>query len=123
MEDPSDVVLSPGERAGSEPETRALLALIGELQPDAVVALHAPLACIDDANETPLGLRLAKRTGMPLVRDVGYPTPGSFGSWGQEHGVPVITYEFPLAATEVLMRDHVPVLVELLTRPDLGGSL
>ncbi|MBK8058711.1 MAG: hypothetical protein IPK33_12880 [Gemmatimonadetes bacterium] len=34
---------------------------------------------------------------------------------GAEHGVPVITYEFPLAATEVLMRDHVPALVELLT--------
>jgi hypothetical protein len=29
-----------------------------------------------------------------------------------------VTYEFPLAATEVLMRDHVPVLVELLTRPE-----
>jgi murein peptide amidase A len=51
---------------------------------------------------------------MPLVMDVGYPTPGSFGSWGADHGVPVVTYEFPLAATEVLMRDHVPVLVELL---------
>jgi hypothetical protein len=33
--------------------------------------------------------------------------------------VRVITYEFPLAATEVLMRDHVPVLVELLTRADI----
>lgn len=118
VEDPSDVVLSPGEHAGSEPETQALLALIAEFRPGAVVALHAPLACIDDANDSPLGRRLAERTGMPLVRDVGYPTPGSFGSWGQEHGVPVVTYEFPLAATEVLMRDHVPVLVELLTRSD-----
>lgn len=115
IEDPSDVVLWTGDRAGSEPEVQALLALIGELKPDAVVALHAPLACIDDANDSALGRRLAARTGMPLVRDVGYPTPGSFGSWGGENGVPVITYEFPLAATEVLMRDHVPVLVELLT--------
>lgn len=115
IEDPSDVVLGTGDRAGSEPEVQALLALIGELRPEAVVALHAPLACIDDANDSALGRRLAARTGMSLVRDVGYPTPGSFGSWGNEHGVPVITYEFPLAATEVLMRDHVPVLVELLT--------
>jgi protein MpaA len=115
LEDPRDMVLGTGDHAGSEPETRALLALIEELRPDVVVALHAPLACIDDANESALGRRLAARTGMPLVGDVGYPTPGSFGSWGQEHSVPVITYEFPLAATEVLMRDHVPVLVELLT--------
>jgi murein peptide amidase A len=57
---------------------------------------------------------LAQRTGMPFVTGVGYPTPGSFGSWGGEHDVPVITYEFPLAATEDLMREHVPVLVELL---------
>lgn len=115
IEDPSDVVLGTGGHAGSEPEVQALIGLIGELEPEAVVALHAPLACIDDASDSTLGRRLAARTGMPLVRDVGYPTPGSFGSWGGEHGVPVITYEFPLAATEVLMRDHVPVLVELLT--------
>lgn len=115
MEDPSDVLLSPGEKPGSEPETQALMALIADLAPDAVVALHAPLGCIDDAHASQLGRRLAARTGMPLVRDVGYPTPGSFGSWGSDQGIPVVTYEFPLAATEVLMRDHVPVLVELLT--------
>lgn len=114
IEDPSDVVLSTGTHAGSEPEVQALLALIAELRPEAVVALHAPLACIDDANGSALGRRLAHRTGMPFVTDVGYPTPGSFGSWGGENGVPVITYEFPLAATEDLMREHVPVLVELL---------
>lgn len=118
LEEASDVLLSPGEHAGSEPETQALIALIAELEPEQVIALHAPLACIDDANESALGRQLAERTGMPLVRDVGYPTPGSFGSWGGEHGVRVITYEFPLAATEVLMREHVPVLVELLTRMD-----
>lgn len=119
IEDVSDILLSTGEAAASEPETRALLSLIRELEPRAVIALHAPLACIDDANVSALGRRLAQRTGMPLVRDVGYPTPGSFGSWGSDHGVPVVTYEFPLAATEVLMRDHVPVLVELLGQPDV----
>ena len=113
--EPSDVLLGTGTAPGSEPETRALLALIAELRPDAVIALHAPLACIDDANSSALGQRLAKRTGMPLVADVGYPTPGPFGSWGQEHGVPVITYEFPVIANEDTMALHVPVFVELLT--------
>lgn len=118
IEDASDILLGTGAHAASEPETQALMALIDELKPGAVIALHAPLACIDDANASPLGQRLAKRTGMPLVRDVGYATPGSFGTWGGERGLPVITYEFPLAATEVLMRDHVPVLVDLLVRGD-----
>ncbi len=117
LEDASDIRLSPGSHPGSEPEVQALLALIDELRPRAVVALHAPLACVDDAQGSALGRHLAQRSGMPLVRDVGYPTPGSFGTWGSEHGVLVVTYEFPLAATEVLMRDHVPILVELLTQP------
>jgi protein MpaA len=119
IQDASDVVLSTGTSPASEPEVQALLSLIDELGPRAVIALHAPLECIDDANASPLGHRLAQRTGMPLVRDVGYPTPGSFGSWGSDNGVPVVTYEFPLAATEVLMKEHVPVLVELMLDPNL----
>ncbi|MEQ1857319.1 MAG: murein tripeptide amidase MpaA [Longimicrobiales bacterium] len=118
LQDPSDVLLSPGVHAGSEPEVQALLALIAEMEPATVVALHAPLACIDDPGETRLGRWLAKRTRMPLVHDVGYPTPGSFGSWGKDRNLPIVTYEFPLAATEVLMHTHVPVLVELLLQPE-----
>ena len=119
LDDPQDVVLSPGERPGSEPETQALMGLIYELKPNAVIALHAPLACIDEASETPLGTWLAERTGLPRQSGVGYPTPGSFGSWGAEQGIAVVTYEFPLASTDELVRGHVPVLVELLTRSDL----
>jgi protein MpaA len=115
---PRDVMLSPGPHAGSEPEVQALLALIADLRPEVAIALHAPLACIDDANQSALGRWLAERTGLPFVADVGYPTPGSFGTWGREHGLPVITYEFPLADADALVRDHVPVLVELLTRTD-----
>ncbi len=118
LEARSDVLLSPGAHPGSEPEAQALIRLIDELQPATVIALHAPLACIDEANETLLGAWLAERTGMPYVRDVGYPTPGSFGSWGGEHDIPVITYEFPLASMDDHVRDQVPVLVDLLTRSE-----
>ncbi|HYV98553.1 MAG TPA: murein tripeptide amidase MpaA [Gemmatimonadaceae bacterium] len=116
LKDPSDVLLSTGSHAGSEPETLALLSLIRDLRPKAVIAMHAPLACIDDAHASPLGEMLARRTGMPLVREIGYATPGSFGTWGLENDLPVITYEFPLTSTEDLMQTHVPVLVELLSR-------
>ncbi|MFC1639778.1 murein tripeptide amidase MpaA [Gemmatimonadota bacterium] len=115
LDDPRDVKLSPGSGPGSEPETRALVDLVDELKPETAIALHAPLACIDDAKQGPLARWLAERTGMPLVADVGYPTPGSFGTWGGEHGVGVVTYEFPLSTTDALVREHVPVLVELLT--------
>jgi protein MpaA len=119
MEDPRDVLLSPGPHPGSEPETKALIGLIDELKPATVIALHSPLACIDDPKRSPLGQWLAEGTGLPLVEDVGYPTPGSFGSWGADQGLTVITFEFPLANTDELVREHVPLLVELLTRTDL----
>ena len=118
IEDASDILLSTGSHAASEPETQALMSLIETLSPGCAIALHAPLACIDDANASPLGERLAQRTNLPFVRDVGYATPGSFGTWGGERRLPVITYEFALASTEQQMRDHVPILVELLTNPD-----
>jgi protein MpaA len=114
LEDPRDVVLSPGEGPGSEPETKALIQLIQELEPHTVVALHAPLACIDDAQNGPLSRWLADRTGLPLVPDVGYSTPGSFGGWAAERGIGVVTYEFPLTDNDSLVRDHVPALAELL---------
>lgn len=114
LDDPRDVRLSPGSGPGSEPETRALVDLIEELKPETVVALHAPLACIDDAKQGPLAHWIAERTGLPLVADVGYPTPGSFGTWGGEHDIGVVTYEFPLSTTDALVCQHVPVLAELL---------
>ncbi len=114
LDDPRDVLLSPGSAPASEPETRALIELIGDLEPESVVALHAPLACIDDAKQGPLAHWLARQTGLRLVGDVGYPTPGSFGTWGAEQGIGVVTYEFPLTTTDAIVREQVPVLVDLL---------
>jgi len=118
LDGPREVLLSPGEAPASEPETRALIALVEELQPETVVALHAPLGCIDDPKKGPLAQWLAKATGLPLVEDVGYPTPGSFGTWAAEQDLEVVTYELPLATPDDLSRTHVPVLAELLVRAD-----
>ncbi len=109
-----EIELSPGSGPASEPETRALITLVEELEPEVVVALHAPLACIDDDRLGPLARWLSGRTGLPLVSDVGYPTPGSFGTWGGENGIGVVTYELPLTDNDSLVKDHVPVLAELL---------
>jgi murein peptide amidase A len=115
LREPRDVLLSPGAEPASEPETRALVALVEELEPEAVVALHAPLACIDDPGATPLGRWLSLRTGLPLVDGVGYPTPGSFGTWAAERDLAAVTYELPPASPDDLARQHVPALVDLLT--------
>src|SRR5947209_5864906 len=108
------VELSPGAAPGSEPETQALIGLIDRLQPRQVVSIHADLACIDDPWQSPLGKWLSQRTGLPLVTDIGYPTPGSFGSWCADRRLPVITYELDALGVHALREKHEPVLVELL---------
>ena len=111
---PRDVSLSPGEAQGSEPETQALIRLVTHLDPEYVISIHAPLACIDDPALTPLGAWMAEQTGLPHVKGVGYPTPGSFGSWALERALNLITYELPTDALEDLRVNHGPMLFDLL---------
>jgi protein MpaA len=111
---PRDISLSPGTHPASEPETSALLALLERMKPRAVITLHAALACIDDADDSFLGRQLAERSGLPL-EPVTYPTPGSFGSWAQEHELNLVTYEFEAASPYDLKERHAPVLIDVLT--------
>jgi hypothetical protein len=82
------VVLLTGEQPGSEPETQALCQLIHQIHPAWVVSFHDPLACIEDPGHSPLGHWLADAFSLPLVGSVGYDTPGSFGSWCADIGLP-----------------------------------
>ena len=113
-DDPQDIALSPGAEPASEPETGALLSLLAELEPRAVISLHAALACIDDLDDSRLGRLLAERSGLPF-EPVTYSTPGSFGSWAQEHDLNLVTYEFEPASLYDLKVRHVPVLIDVLT--------
>lgn len=110
----SEVGLSTGNGAGSEPETQAFMDLVERLDPQRVIALHAPLACIDDPQLSDLGKELSAASGLPLVESVGYATPGSFGTWAGERGLHVITYEFPRASLEELAEIHVPIFYGLM---------
>lgn len=113
--DARDIALSPGAEPASEPETKALLALLDRLQPRAVVSLHAALACVDDAGPSHLGRQLAERTGLPLWTDIGYPTPGSMGTWAGERGLSLVTLELEAASLYDLKDRHVPILIDLMT--------
>jgi len=115
--DPQDVQLSPGEKPASEPETQALLALIKKIKPEAVIALHGNLGWIDDAARGPLGQWIARSCGLPLVDEPGYPTPGSFGSWGLENHQAVITYELTSDSIEKHRERHESTLLTLLQGP------
>jgi protein MpaA len=114
LADPRDVTLSPGTEPASEPEVQALIELIHALSPEVIVSVHSPLACIDDPEGLALGAWLAQRTGLERVLDVGYPTPGSFGTWAAEQDRRVITYELPPVSITGMVTEQVPALADLL---------
>lgn len=109
-----DVLLSTGERPASEPETQALCALIHQLRPAWVVSWHEPLACIDDPRSSALGHWLAQQTALPLVSSVGYATPGSFGSWCSEIGLPCVTAEMPAVSVDEATERYLEAMINLL---------
>ncbi len=112
---PQNIALSPGGMAGSETETKALIKLIHEIKPKLIVSIHGFLGCIDDPDASAIAKDIAWRSGLELVPDVGYATPGSFGSWCKEQAIPVITYELPSQDITEMKRVHTPILKDLCT--------
>ena len=113
--DARDIALTPGPAPASEPETTALLSLIARLQPRAIVTLHSALACVDDSGASALGRTLADRCALPFLTEIGYPTPGSMGTWASEEGLNLVTLELEDASLYTLKDHHVPILLDLMT--------
>lgn len=109
-----DVVLLTGETPGSEPETQALCQLIHRIHPAWVVSFHDPLACIEDPRQSELGAWLAQGFALPHVTSVGYETPGSFGSWCADIGLPCITAEFPPVSNDEASEKYLHAMMGLL---------
>jgi murein peptide amidase A len=114
--EPQDVTLSPGSGPASEPETLGLMALVGELEPRACVAVHSPLACVIDPEGGPLARWLAGETGLELRRSVDTPTPGTLDTWLHEAtGAAAVTLELPVISKDEALVRFLPTLALLLT--------
>ena len=85
----------------SEIETQWLMGLIEAYRPKQVLSIHSDLQVVDfDGPAEEWAKQIAILTGYPLVHNVGYSTPGSFGTWaGKEHHIPVVTLEVEKAST------------------------
>ena len=98
---------APGGAGGtsplSEPETQAIAADIDNFDPDLMIVLHSiasgPFVNYDGPAAAHAGafadgaLRSDQR--WRLVPNMGYPTPGSLGSYlGQDRGIGILTIEF-----------------------------
>ncbi|MFZ2491053.1 MAG: murein tripeptide amidase MpaA [Thermoanaerobaculia bacterium] len=113
--DARDISLTTGAQPASEPETTALIMLLAQLEPRAVVSLHSALACIDDSGASHLGRQLAERCSLPFLTEIGYPTPGSMGTWASEQRLTLVTLELENASLYALKDRHVPILIDLMT--------
>ena len=72
-----------------------MINIIEEFQPKLILTLHAPYKVVNyDGNALVYAKEISKLTGYPVSSDIGYPTPGSFGTYaGIEKNIPVITLE------------------------------
>jgi protein MpaA len=89
-----------GERPGSEPEVQALMAVVANLRPERILSIHVIRGrsyCNNyDGPAVELAEAMARHNGYPVRADIGYPTPGSLGSWaGKDRRIPTVTLELP----------------------------
>ena len=112
----------PGPAANSEPETRALIALLERLKPAFILSLHSwkPMLNVngDCGREA---LAIAQHTGYKIDESIGYPTPGCLGTYcGLEREMPTLTYEIERGLkTPEILRRHVPAIEEALKVTEL----
>lgn len=89
-----------GVAPASEPETQALLSAIAQLRPQLIVSVHSIRGGKQQNNYDGPGeavaAAMAEHNGYPVTANIGYPTPGSLGSYaGGDLQIPVITLELP----------------------------
>ena len=86
----------------SEPESRALHEDLRAFKPDLVVVLHStpvgPFVNYDgpaDKFANAFAVAAGGGSGWPVMADMGYPTPGSLGTYlGVDQSIPILTIEF-----------------------------
>ena len=84
-----------GESPASEIETKFVMEILDEYKPQLILTLHAPFKVVNfDGNAREISEKISKIINYPVEESIGYPTPGSFGTYaGIENKIPTITLE------------------------------
>ena len=92
-DNPSDYFC--GTSAGSEIETQFVIEVIEKYKPQKILTLHAPYKVVNYDGPAQIWAEdISKIIGYPVEASIGYPTPGSFGTYcGIERNIPTITLE------------------------------
>jgi protein MpaA len=89
-----------GPTPASEPETQAVMNAVRRFRPMRIVTIHSiglDRHCNNyDGPGRALALAMRRYNHYPVTASIGYPTPGSFGTWaGGERNIATITLELP----------------------------
>ncbi len=89
-----------GNEPADQPETRAVIAAVKRYRPSRIITIHSINGGRQCNNFDGPGVTIAgamgRCNGYPVTASIGYPTPGSLGTWaGVERNIPTITLELP----------------------------
>ena len=84
-----------GKSPASETETKFGRDVIEKYQPVLILTLHAPYKVVNyDGPAEDIAQKISDIINYPVEASIGYPTPGSFGTYcGVERNIPTITLE------------------------------
>ena len=84
-----------GEKPASELETQFVIDIVEKYKPSLILTLHAPYKVVNyDGDASEIAQKISEIIKYPVEESIGYPTPGSFGTWaGIEKKIPTITLE------------------------------
>lgn len=84
-----------GTNPASEIETQFIIDTVEKYKPEIILTLHAPYKVVNfDGDARELAKKISEIIKYPVEENIGYPTPGSFGTWaGIERGIKTITLE------------------------------
>ena len=84
-----------GDYPNSETETKFVIGVIEQYEPSLIITLHTPFKVVNfDGPAGDISVKIGQIWGYPVESSIGYPTPGSFGTWaGVERNIPILTIE------------------------------
>lgn len=98
---------NPGPSANSEPENQFLLKLFEKYKPGLVLSFHSWKPLLNyNGNIEDIADYISGHNEYETAEDVGYPTPGSLGTFVPEkYDVGVLTYECPVISEEISLKN------------------
>ncbi|MFG1494581.1 M14 family murein peptide amidase A [Halobacteriovorax sp. ZH4_bin.1] len=98
---------NPGVAPLSEPENQYLDKLFKEYPPAFILSIHSWKPIVNyNGDCKDVAQLLARHNKYPIADDIGYPTPGSLGTYGSvDLAAPVLTFECPTIDTGITVEE------------------